>query len=173
MNSKVNEILNKIQSTSDDVDVVFQLSLKKHHKPLKKSRVTKAPTPDHIMNITEVVNYTISTPKLKYGEVLKQFNEANNIEPKEATESTRKSYTESVDEHGMLLKHVGKDSYYLQVYPDCCTCFEKESKYFMDGLEISKEKFNEIKSEWLSGSSSKDSNEPKLKVVRLSLDNLI
>jgi hypothetical protein len=114
---------------------------------LKKSRVTKLPTPAHLVTITTVKASTVSLGNdyetAVNNRLLKEGKE-NNFEAQE-------TYCTPVAENKLLYKHKAKDQYYLRIYQGLCASFKTVVRRFdANGLEISDTDWKAIEAEYFT-----------------------
>lgn len=121
---------------------------------LKKSRVTKEPTPSRLQTVTVYRACVVSLGN-DYEAVV---NSRLEKEGKEADFVSKGSYCAPVAPNCLVFKHNEKDSYYLRVYPNLCHSVKSVVRYFgADGVEISAEDFKKFEKEYFALKGCNDS----------------
>jgi len=138
---------------------------------LKKSRITKEPTPENLSIVT-VLKYIIVTLGADYPtEVNKQREKEGMAKDFEA----QGTYCVPVSENLIIFKHKERDSYYLRVYPNLAKSFLSVTKrYDKNGVEISQEQWVKIEAEYfpLKGDNKKQGTEKPIIVNNYKLENV-
>ena len=93
---------------------------------LKKSRVTKLPTPSHLVSVTKITYSTVSLGN-SYEQAV---NNRLKKEGKDADFESKGTYCHQVNDSKILYKHNERDEYYVRVYPNLCHSFHTVVKYF-------------------------------------------
>lgn len=138
---------------------------------LKKSRLTKQPTPSHLANITVVRVCTVSLG-YDYEELV------NNRLEKEGSEAefiAGSSYCYPVSKNRLIFKHKDRDSYYLRVYPNIAKSFKSIVRYYdADGIEILADEFKLLEKEYFAirGHNENQGLEDPVLVNNYKLDNV-
>ena len=164
---------------------------------LKKSRVTKEPTPAHLQTITKLIFKTMTFGADYETEVNKQ----REIEGKDVDFQSQGTYClplPSLDKgiitkcknfifdllgfeipeslSKVIYKHKEKDQLYVRVYPTLCTSVEEVLIiYDADGKEISKEEYKKLQEEYLplKGKSKSQGTDKEIVVLNYKLENVL
>lgn len=116
-------------------------------KALKKSRVTKEPTPEKYARVYKIILATVSLGN----DYQKSVNNRLEKEGKKTDFESQGTYTESFKNSKIVLKHKEKDLYYVRVYPNLCHSFNTRKEYFNSmGNHISYAEFKELEKEYFS-----------------------
>lgn len=114
---------------------------------LKKSRVTKEPTPAHLSTVTIVRACTVSLGH-DYESLV---NSRLSKEGKEGDFVANSSYCFPYTRNRLVFKHHEKDTFYLRVYPNIAHSFKSIVRYYdANGLEITSEDFKELEKEYFA-----------------------
>jgi len=114
---------------------------------LKKSRITKEPTPGNLATITVVRACTVSLGH-DYESLVNRRLEK---EGKDTDFSSSGSYCFPYTSNRLVFKHHEKDTYYLRVYPNIARSFKTIVRYYdANNVEISPEVFKELEKEYFA-----------------------
>ena len=169
LKTKKQSIVETLQKVKDEGD--FQFVAETTKEALKKSRVTKEPTPERFQKVSKLL---VATVRLG-SDYEKEVNKKLESEGKETDFKAKGTYTvplETLDEglkksiKGLLeklgikltpktskiiYKHAEKEQLYVRVYPTLAKNFESNSKYFdAFGAEISHEEWKKIEQEYFT-----------------------
>lgn len=102
-------------------------------EPLKKSRLSKEPTPEKFSKVTKYTYMTMSLGH-DYGDILdKQLKKLGINETYDVSET----YCHCVSDNKLVYKHNEREQFYLRVYPGLCASFKTVIKYYdAQGTEI-------------------------------------
>lgn len=116
-------------------------------KALKKSRITKEPTPEKYARIYKIILATVSLGN----DYQNSVNNRLKKEGKETDFESQGTYTESFKNSKIVLKHKHKNLYYVRVYPNLCHSFNTRKEYFdSDGNHLYYRKFKKLEKEYFS-----------------------
>jgi hypothetical protein len=160
------EALRKIKGIGD-----FQIVAETEQVALKKSRVTKVPTPSKYEKITKIKLATVSLGNdyekevnarlIKEGKDDNFKSQGTYCVPLTRLEGELKALAERLlNTFGLsmgdklskvIYKHKEKDQLYVRVYPNLAKAYESNSVYFdSEGNQLSKDEYEKIKEEYLS-----------------------
>jgi len=141
-------------------------------KALKKSRVTKNPTPENLIEITVMTYATVSLGN-------NYQNSVNNRRVKEENTpdfQAKGTYCLPMGDNLILFKHKEKEQVYLRVYPDLCCSFKTVVKRFdKNGVEILDSQWKQIEAEYFELKSSNKEHqgvEKEIKVNNYKIENV-
>ena len=185
------ESLQKIKGVGD-----FQLVAETEKVALKKSRVTKAPTPSRYEKITKVTMATVSLGNDYEKAVNKRLEDEGKATdfkagstycvPLKAIDGMFKTFVDNLlkkigltftDKLSKIIyRHKEKDQYYVRVYPNLAKEYKVNNVYFdADGVELSQDEFKAIEAEYLPlhGDSKQGGLENKIIVNNYKLENIL
>lgn len=138
---KLIKTLNDIESTG-----IFAFVAVTTQDALKKSRVSKLPTPINLQTITKYTACTVSLGN----DYENAVNHRLAVEDKQGDFSAGTTYCYPIADNKLVYKHAAKDQYYLRVYRNLCKSFKTIVKYFdADGNEITAQ-WADIQKEYFS-----------------------
>ena len=140
-------------------------------KALKKSRVTKAPTP---LNLTTIKKYSYRVVSLG-NQYEKAVNNRLKKEGKEQGFEAKGSYCISASDNNILYRHKMKDQFYVRYYSNLCHTHKVVVFYYdANGVEIPKELFYKLQAEYFPLSKSNDNQglNNEVKVNNVKIENL-
>ena len=185
------EAMRKIKGVGD-----FQLIAETTKEALKKSRMTKLPTPNNLIFITKVTLTTVSLGN----DYESGINERLEKEGKEGDFKAQATYctpltrievglkgwanmvlgkmglTVSDKLSKVIYKHNSKDQLYVRVYPNLAKSYSSNSVYFdADGASLSEEQFKVIELEYLPlrGEANQGGLEDKIIVNNYKIENVL
>ena len=145
MASNQREILSTLAEVTEKGIFSFVAVTKK--EALKKSRITREPTPEHLSSITVVRACTVSLGH-DYEALV---NNRLAKEGKEGDFSSSGSYCSPYTRNRLVFKHHEKDTFYLRVYPNIARSFKTIVRYYdANGWEIPVEEFKELEAEYFA-----------------------
>jgi len=145
MASNQREMINTLAEVTDKGIFSFVAVTKK--EALKKSRLTKAPTPENLAEITVVRACTVSLGHDYQDMVNKRLEK----EGKDADFASSGSYCSPYTRNRLVFKHHEKDTYYLRVYPNIARSFKTIVRYYdAFGAEIPLEEFKDLEKEYFA-----------------------
>lgn len=145
MASNQREMINNLAEITDKG--IFSFVAVTTKEALKKSRITKEPTPGNLATITVVRACTVSLGH-DYESLVNRRLEK---EGKDTDFSSSGSYCFPYTSNRLVFKHHEKDTYYLRVYPNIARSFKTIVRYYdANNVEISPEVFKELEKEYFA-----------------------
>ena len=159
------DALQKIKGIGD-----FQMVAETEKVALKKSRITKVPTPDRFARISKVTLATISLGNeyekevnarlLKEGKDDSFKSQGTYCVPLSQVDDGLKGFVHTLmNKIGLtfmdklskvIYKHKEREQLYVRVYPNLAKSYQSHSVYFdANGVELTKEEFKAIEAEYL------------------------
>jgi len=148
---------------------IFSFVAVTQKEALKKSRLTKIETPNHLKTITVVRACTVSLGH-DYQAIV---NLRLRKEGQDANFVAGETYCYPYTKNNLIFKHHKKDSFYLRVYPNIANSFKTILRYYdSNGLEI--HNFKEIEKEFfpLSGGNENQGLDNSVVVNNYKIENV-
>lgn len=140
-------------------------------KALKKSRITKNPTPS---NLTVIKKYSYRVVSLG-NEYEKAVNSRLKKENKEQDFEAKGSYCVPVSDNNILFQHKEKEQFYIRYYSNLCPTHKTATFYYdANGMEIPKEHFYKLQAEYFPLSSKNDRQglDNEVRVNNVKIENM-
>ena len=126
---------------------VFSFGAITEKKALKKSRISKIPTPDNLKVVYKIAFLSVSLGN-NYAQAV---NNRLIKEKKNPDFKSQETYTLPYQNSRIILKHKNKDQKYLRVYPNLCVSFWTRKEFFdSNGNHIPYSEFKELEKEYFS-----------------------
>lgn len=167
--SNLNETIEVLKSVESKGAFAFVAVTKQDG--LKKSRVTKAPTPARFELITVVKAATVSLGNDYQAAVNNRLTK----EGKDADFEAQATYCAPVSDNKLVYKHNDRDSFYLRVYPNLCVSFKTVVRRFdAFGVAISDSEWPAIQAEYFKVPSKNENQglDNPIIVNNYSLENV-
>jgi hypothetical protein len=151
---------------------IFSFAAETMKVALKKSRVTKEPTPAKYAFVTIQYAATVSLGN-SYADAV---NNRLEKEGKEREFEAKGTYCHFVSDNRLVMKHNERESYYLRVYPNLCHSFSTEMNVFdAEGNRITPAQWKRLREEYFDKPSDAENQglEEPVIVRNYSLENVL
>lgn len=168
-------VLEKIKAletlTGGEVAQVLTMNEK---EALKKSRLTKLPTPENLAKIF-IVRDRLLRIGGEPGTYAGIINDRRLEEAKEADFQAQGTYSEEYTANGIVRKHKEREQFYLRGYVNDCKQVGKTRYFDANGVEMSEEMFRKIEAEYLPlpGKNKSQGLDNSLIVNDFKLENVL